>query len=248
MTHILGSIRGPQEAALLLQTSIAILDLKDPTRGALGSVEPTAVRQVMEQVQGQRHVSAAAGSADDENALEQARRLSMEGVDFVKVGFFHPSQQALLPEFRSAIVAPVQAVAVLFADCPEIDPMQWIQPVRMAGFSGLMLDTADKHSGPLGQHMDLTRASDWTQATQKEGLLCGLAGRLDAEAARYFLSARPDYLGFRGALCDRSIRTGSICLKTTLRLLESLHDSSAELSDIPFARSTGPSRERERML
>lgn len=233
MTRILGSVRNSQEAELLLQTSVAILDLKDPARGALGAADPVAVRQVVDQVQGRRHVSAAAGSADDGDVLEQARRLSLEGVDFVKIGFSRLSQQALLPEFRAAITAPVQAVAVLFADSSEIDPMQWIGPARMEGFSGLMLDTADKHSGPLDRHMDSAQAADWVRATKESGLLCGLAGRLDAESARYFLSARPDYLGFRSALCNRSVRTGPICLETTLRLLETLRESSAELPDLP---------------
>ena len=233
MTRILGSVRDPQEAELLLQTSIAILDLKDPARGALGAADPIVVRQVVNQVQGRRHVSAAAGSADDAGVPEQAHRLSLEGVDFVKIGFSRLSQQALLPEFRAAIMAPAKAVAVLFADSREIDPMQWVGPVRMAGFAGLMLDTADKHSGPLDRHMDLAQVVDWVRAAKESGLLCGLAGRLNAESAQCFLSARPDYLGFRGALCNRSVRTEPICLETTLRLLETLNGSSAEPLDLP---------------
>ncbi len=236
MTRILGSVRDTGEAALLLQTPIAILDLKDPARGALGAADPTVVRQVVDQVKHRRHVSAAAGSADDRNVVEQACRLSREGVDFVKIGFSCPSQQSLLPEFRAAIEAPAQAVAVLFADRPEINPMQWIEPARAAGFAGLMLDTADKHSGALDKHMDLPQATRWVQATREAGLLCGLAGRLNVESAQYFLPAHPDYLGFRSALCSRSSRTEPVCLETTLRLLESLGEPRAELPDLPQGR------------
>lgn len=239
MTRILGSVRDTEEAALLLQTSVAILDLKDPQRGALGAADPAIVRQVVNQVDGQRHVSAAAGSADDQNVAGKARQLSLAGVDFVKVGFSRASQQSLLPELRAAIATPAQAVAVLFADSPEIDPMRWVEPARITGFAGLMLDTANKHSGSLDQHMDLSQVKRWTQATKEAGLLCGLAGRLDAESARYFLPARPDYLGFRGALCSRSTRTGPVCLETTLKLLESLCEPKAELPDLPL---TGDSR------
>ncbi len=237
MTYILGSVRDPREAELLLQTSIRILDLKDPDRGALGAADPAIARQIVTRVRGRRRVSAAAGSAEDDDALGQARRLSTEGVDFVKIGFSLQSQQALLPEFRAAIKAPVQAVAVLFADRPDIAPMRWIEPARAAGFSGLMLDTADKRSGSLGRHLDLARATDWVQATRKAGLLCGLAGQLDSRTARHFLPARPDYLGFRGALCDRAVRTGPICLRTTLALLEDLRKSGVEIpSPTPGAR------------
>ena len=248
MTRILGSVRNPQEAELLLQTSVAILDLKDPARGALGAADPVTVRQVVEQVQGRRHISAAAGEADGEDVLEQAHRLSLEGVDFVKVGFSRPSQQALLPKFRVAIAAPVHAVAVLFVDCPEIEPMQWVEPARMAGFAGLMLDTADKRSGPLDRHVDLIQTTNWVQATRESGLLCGLAGRLDAETARCFLSARPDYLGFRSALCSRSVRTGPICLKTTLKLLRTLREYATELPELPPTGRMRPALVCDRML
>ena len=232
MTRILGSVRDAREAALLLQTSVAILDLKDPDRGALGAADPAVVREVVCQVKGQRHVSAAAGSADDRDVMTKVRQLSLEGVDFVKVGFSCLEQQCLLPEFRAAVAAPSQAVAVLFADQPEIDPMQWIAPARAAGFSGLMLDTADKRSGSLDRHMNLSQVKDWTRAAKGAGLLCGLAGRLNAESARHFLPARPDYLGFRSALCHRSARTGPVCLETTLRLLEALREAGSELPDL----------------
>lgn len=235
MTRILGSVRNPQEAELLLRTPISILDLKDPERGALGAADPAVVRQVVNRVEGQRHVSAAAGSAGDSNVMDKAYQLSLEGVDFVKVGFSCTSQQSLLPKLRVAIATPAQAVAVLFADSPEINPMRWIEPARMAGFAGLMLDTADKHSGSLDQHMDLSQVKYWTQAAKEAGLLCGLAGRLNAESARYFLPARPDYLGFRGALCRRSTRTEPVCLETTLKLLESLREPEVELPDLPLA-------------
>ena len=199
MTRILGSVRNPQEAELLLQTAVAILDLKDPARGALGAADPVTVRQVVEKVQGRRHVSAAAGSADDEDVLEQARRLSLGRRGFCQNWIFPAIlSKPCCPNFVQPLRPPVQAVAVLFVDCPEIDPMQWIEPAHVAGFTGLMLDTADKHSGPLDRHMNLVQATDWVQAARESGLLCGLAGRLDAESARYFLSARPDYLGFRG--------------------------------------------------
>ena len=247
MTRILGSVRNPQEAELLLRTSIEILDLKDPARGALGAADPVTVRLVVNQVAGQRRVSAAAGSADDTNVLEQASLLSREGVDFVKIGFSSLSQQHLLPEFRSAIEAPARAVAVLFADSPETHPMQWIGPACAAGLTGLMLDTADKRSGSLDRHMNLAQVKDWVQATREAGLLCGLAGRLDAKSACHFLAARPDYLGFRGALCNHAVRTGPICLDTTRRLLEALRESGADLPDAPppfDLPSSSPAHER----
>ena len=233
MTRILGSIRNLHEARLLFQTPVDLLDLKNPSRGVLGAVDLATARQIVHFVQGRRHVSAAAGSADDEDVLENAHKLSLEKIDFVKVGFSSAAQQPLLPQLRRAITVPVGAVAVLFADSAELDPMQWIEPACAAGFTGLMLDTADKCSGSLDQHVSLSQAKNWTQATRESGLLCGLAGRLNVESARRFLHANPDYIGFRGALCGRTIRTESICLKTTQALLNALAECSANLESFP---------------
>ena len=234
MTGILASVRDPREAALLLDTSIDILDLKDPGQGALGSVDPAVVRQVVQLAAGRHRVSAAAGSAEDPGILERATLLSREGVDFVKIGFSRATQQSLLPNFAMGMEPPARAIAVLFADRPGMDPMQWIHPARDNGLAGLMLDTADKHSGPLGQHANLMQVKTWVEATRQAGLLCGLAGRLDAEAACALLCTRPDYLGFRGALCNHAIRTGPICPDTARKLLATLAAGRANHSDTPL--------------
>ena len=227
MTGILASVRDPREAALLLRTSIDILDLKDPGRGALGSVDPAVVRQVIQLTAGQRQISAAAGSAEDADILDHAARLSREGVDYVKIGFSHTAQQSLLPRFAMALEPPARAIAVLFADSADMDPMRWVQPAHDGGLAGLMLDTSDKRSGSLGQHTSLAQVKEWVAATRQAGLLCGLAGQLDAESACALLCARPDYLGFRGALCNRAVRTGPICPDAVRKLLATLEGAGA---------------------
>ncbi len=222
MTRILGSIRNLQEAQLLFAAAIDILDLKEPDRGALGAVDFSTVRATVQWVRGRRQVSAAAGTAEEPGILAQAQRLSTTGADFVKVGFAEASQQPLLAQLCSAIEPPTRAVAVLFADCPGMNPMQWIEPACAAGCIGLMLDTADKHSGSLTHYLKPSHAQAWVQAVRRAGLLCGLAGRLDSASARQYLPACPDYLGFRSALCDQAQRTNPICLETAQNLLQSL--------------------------
>ena len=226
MTRILGSVRNLQEAQLLFAAAIDILDLKEPDRGALGAVDLSIVRATAQWVRGRRQVSAAAGTADEPGILTQAQRLSSTGVDFVKAGFAAASQQPLLAQLCTAVEPPARIVAVLFADCPSMDPMQWIGPARTAGCAGLMLDTADKRSGPLTRHLAPSHAQAWVQAARHAGLLCGLAGRLDLEAARQYLPAGPDYLGFRSALCDQARRINPVCPDTARRLLQSLRTAN----------------------
>ena len=220
--HILGSVKNLSEAQLLLRTSIDIIDLKDPAQGALGAVERDILRAVVAHTNGARLVSAAAGCASEDRIYERATQWSHEGVDFVKIGFSEPGEQAHLSELSAAIAPRARAVAVLFVDMPEIDIDEWIYPVRAAGFSGLMLDTANKHSGPLPQHLSLEQAQHWVRHGQDTGLMCGLAGRLNAQTAQIYQAANPDYMGFRSALCHLSVRSGSLSLNATQELIAKL--------------------------
>jgi len=220
--RILGSVKNLREAQLLLQTPIDIVDLKNPGHGALGAVSLDTVRAVVASTDGARAISAAAGCAEDHDILERVWQLSHQGVDFVKVGFSELPQCSQLPRLRAAMASSTQAVAVLFADCEEIRINEWIAPAKAAGFSGLMLDTANKHSGPLLQHITPDEAQQWIHRVRAFGLFCGLAGRLNAQTALAYLPAQPDYMGFRSALCTLSMRTASINLSAIQSLLHTL--------------------------
>ena len=186
-------------------------------------------------MQGRRLVSAAAGSATDPDIWDQARQLTETGVDFVKVGFSSAAQLPLLSKLRAAIAPPTGAIAVLFVDCPDIHPLQWILPAQAANLSGLMLDTADKEAGTLTQHIGREQAHQWVQATRQAQLLSGLAGRLDAMSATEYLSAQPDYLGFRGALCRANTRTREIDPEAVRELVDTLSTSQTASLDLPTA-------------
>ena len=235
MTAILGSVRNIQEARLLLGAPIDILDLKNPERGALGAVNADIVRDIVTLTAGARPISAAAGAASDSGILERVADLSRCGVTFVKVGFGCDSEQMQLPSLRAAAESTVRLVAVLFADSPHLDPATWVEPTQQAGFTGLMLDTEDKQSGPLLQHMSPAAAQVFVRNCHQADLLCGLAGQLNAESAGAYLAARPDYLGFRGALCQQNVRTAPLCL-------EAIETLVGELKGLPMLTQPPPDK------
>jgi dihydroneopterin aldolase len=82
--------------------------------------------------------------------------------------------------------------------------------LRRGGFAGAMLDTQDKASGRLLDHLGLPRLLGFVEACHANGLTAGLAGSLEPPDVPRLLVLSPDLLGFRGALCGAGERRGSL--------------------------------------
>lgn len=202
MTGFLASVTSADEAALALQAEADLIDLKDPAAGALGALPSAIVSAAVARVAGRCKTSATTGDLPmvPDQVLASAARLAETGVDFVKVGIFPGGDlPATLAALSGLSVAGVKLVAVLLADRdPDFD---LLEPLRANGFTGAMLDTADKGSGRLRDHLDPPALERFTAHTRHAGLMVGLAGSLRLDDIAPLLQHQPDYLGFRGALC-----------------------------------------------
>jgi dihydroneopterin aldolase len=210
MTLMLASVTGPAEAELALEGGADIIDLKDPTAGALGAVSPEIVRETVARISGQRKTSAVTGDLPmlPEMVRDAAETMAATGVDYVKVGIFPSEQtQEVVRGLRDTARA-TQLVAVLFADlAPDFD---LIDACADAGFAGAMLDTAGKGSGRLINHLDLLAMEQFIARCHARGLIAGLAGSLEAPDVPRLLPLAPDLLGFRSALCRAGDRRSEL--------------------------------------
>jgi dihydroneopterin aldolase len=98
-------------------------------------------------------------------------------------------------------------IVVLFADL--LPPFDAVAAASDMGAAGIMLDTADKHSGSLLSHLDIDMIGSFVAHARAQGLKVGLAGSLKANDVPDLLALGPDLLGFRGALC-RGMRGASL--------------------------------------
>ena len=73
-----------------------------------------------------------------------------------------------------------------------------------------MLDTRDKSSGRLLDHLDVARLGDFCSQSSRLGLMSGLAGSLEGPDVPRLLLVRPDVMGFRKALCNARQRANAI--------------------------------------
>ena len=201
MTALLASVKSAEEAALALAGGADVIDLKDPSRGALGALPTPIIAEAVVHVGGRRPVSATAGDLAmlPEIVTGAVERIAATGVDFVKLGLFPDGDaRACLKALgqRSGDGAPL--VAVLFADrSPDLG---LIEVAAGEGFVGIMIDTAGKRSAALSSHLTQDQLRAFVERTHRAGLFVGLAGSLSLADIEPVLRLRPDYLGFRGAL------------------------------------------------
>ena len=73
-----------------------------------------------------------------------------------------------------------------------------------------MLDTADKKRGALPDVVPATTLQAFVSATHGANMFAGFAGSLRAEHVPDLLEFAPDVLGFRGGLCRRGDRNGTL--------------------------------------
>lgn len=215
MTGMLASVRDISEAEIVLAAGVDIIDLKAPERGALGSLTVREIEDIVRFVAGRCPVSATIGDLPmlPDLIYDAVTRVAESGVDYVKIGFFPEGDWYGVLARLSGLTLNHALIAVLFADA-EFD-ISWINACKTAGFHGVMLDTMDKAAGGLREILSISQLDTFVKMAKSEGLLCGLAGKLSARDIPELLPLTPDYLGFRGALCDNRGRVGAISLDAT---------------------------------
>lgn len=210
MTRMLASVTGVDEAEIALSGGVDIVDLKDPKAGALGAVSIQTLRRTISLVAGRAPVSAVCGDLpmEPETIRAKAEEIAATGVDYVKIGFFPSANAAACAQALEPLAARTKLIAVLFADlAPDFELLPVFAKHR---FHGAMVDTAIKANGRLLDHLPPEQIPGFVDRAKSLGLMVGLSGSLEAPDIPRLLPFAPDFLGFRGALCGDSGRTGSI--------------------------------------
>ncbi len=212
ITKWLASVESLEEAKLLVEQLPDILDMKNPSKGALGALTHQTVTEIVKWINKRWVCSAKVGDLPMQAEIISAaiRSMAQTGVDYVKVGLFDESEliqciQQLEPTIRS-LNKPV--IAVIFAD--QLPQQELIPLLAKSGFAGVMLDTAHKDGQGLLNHLSVETLQQFVVEAKSAGLLCGLAGALRIEDIETLSPLQADYLGFRSALCQQHRRTNRL--------------------------------------
>lgn len=206
MTGFLASVTGPIEAESALAGGADIIDLKDPNSGALGALPFETIKASIETVNERAITSATIGDLPPDIALvtQAVQRVKATGVNIIKIGFFQAADYRSLIDALAHEASEQQLIAVLFAD--KQPDLEFLPQLAACGFHGVMLDTATKSGGGLLASMDIKKIFEFTQNARQLGLITGLAGQLAGPDIPVLRPLKPDYLGFRTALCRNNNR------------------------------------------
>lgn len=228
MTGFLASVNNLDDAILVSQHGADIIDLKEPSQGALGGLSLGEIHKVVDHLWESCVISATVGDldADVPLILDRIEAVADTGVDYVKVGMFSQQHiQECLPSFEYHARRGVKIIAVCFADV-DFDISDTIQLCKKARLSGVMIDTAGKKSGSLLKHKTPKQLMQFVNGAKNNGLLTGLAGSLRAQDIAALMPLKAHYLGFRTALCKDQIRTAPISSQSVdeIKQLIEFHD------------------------
>ncbi|HEY9191342.1 MAG TPA: (5-formylfuran-3-yl)methyl phosphate synthase [Methyloversatilis sp.] len=211
---MLASVRDVHEAQIVLDAGVEVIDLKQPSDGALGALPPDVIRAVVRRVGGRAMTSATAGNIGPDAVAVQAAMAAVAetGVDIVKAGLFPAGWEQGGRDYDAvqvclgalAALPGVRRVAVMFADLAP--PSRMVDAVADAGFDGVMVDTAFKQGHSLCDVVDDAWLAEFVARARARGLMCGLAGSLRIGHVGVLAAHAPDYLGFRSALCAHGRR------------------------------------------
>lgn len=224
MSKWLASVQSLEEAAILLPVLPDILDMKNPSQGALGALSVATVSQIVAMINGRCRTSATIGDLVMEAKVIQPAmtKMASSGVDYVKIGVFPDNNlQSCLMELAEAVqklATPV--IAVIFADKPPTQ--DYLPLLKAAGFHGVMVDTAIKNGQHLLDHWNLAKLEAFVSESKKHHLLCGLAGALRHQDIKVLAPLNPDYLGFRSALCVQRQRTSGLQINLATQIQQAL--------------------------
>ena len=208
MSKILASIKNISEAKILINSEIDIIDLKDPSNGALGKLENNDIKDIINFIDKKKLTSSTIGDLPNDGDLisKIVDELSNTDIDFIKIGVYENNYINTLSKIKSC----KKLIAVFFAD-KFLPTNKEILILKKSGFSGVMIDTSNKNSGNLFNHISDIDVRNFILNAKKLNLLTGIAGSINSSHINQIVKLNPNYMGFRGALCeDKKMRSSKI--------------------------------------
>ena len=203
MTRFLASIKDIDEATSASTIDIDILDLKNINDGALGFVGIELISKVKILLP-KNILSVTMGNDINPNNSINIRNLKMvieEEVNYLKIGLFDTKylseHQVILEQID---FKKTQPICVMFAD-QDFD-LNNVEKLIDIGYQGIMIDTCNKNSKSIVELLSRKEIKYFLKTVKARGMICGLSGSLKLEHISMLRELNPDFLGFRGQLCD----------------------------------------------
>ncbi len=214
------SVVSAQEARVVLDAGVALLDVKNPEEGSLGAQFPEVIREIRDIASRKAEISAAIGDMPNlpGTASLAALGAAVCGADYIKVGLHGMRAEAEATALLRAVKNATRGyqtlvIAAGYADYGRIgalDPRHLPRIAREANIGGCLVDTAVKDGTTLFDCIKIEDLIALAQETHSSGLLFGAAGALREDHLHLLRDAGVDIAGLRTAVCRQRQRMGTL--------------------------------------
>lgn len=239
--QLLVSVACASEARAALAGGADWIDLKEPARGALGSVDVDTAQAVATLLPAQERLSAAAGELAEWPTGRGRESLRVPRIELVKLGLagfaaasHDKAARTELAERAAAAVAAARAagkqvVLAGYADAARADapaPEVVRDLCCQLRLPWLLIDTFDKRGGGLLDWLPPRALARLLASCRRAGLHTAVAGRLRCADFAALPAGLVDVVGVRSAACGGD-RTGAVSETAVRNLKETLHAAAA---------------------
>jgi (5-formylfuran-3-yl)methyl phosphate synthase len=215
---LLISPKNAKEAAEAIAGGADIIDVKNPSEGALGANYPWVIKEIKALTPKGIELSCTLGEAPNLPGSISLAALGAAtlGVDYIKVGLYGlktPQEATFLLQnvYKAAkdYNSKIKVVATGYADAERIgavNPMLIPEIAKNAQADVAMLDTATKDGKNLFDYLSNAQLKKFVDFAHKLGLQAALAGSLRKQDLPIIYGLGADVAGLRGAACTYSDR------------------------------------------
>ncbi len=226
MPKILVSIKDTDEAIIIKDLIIDIVDLKkisEPPMGFVGVKKIQAIKKILPNT----IMSVTMGNSKNpysKKIIETANEVISLGIDYMKIGLFSENQIVNHEKFLKEIdFNECKPICVILID--DTKDIHYLDRIYEIGYKGVMLDTINKKRSRVFDQFSEKECISFVRESRELGMTSGLAGSLTLRDLPKLSIINPDFVGFRGQLCEKQSNRFSLDRNAVIKLL-----SSANLS------------------
>ena len=227
MPKILVSIKDIHEANIIKDLKIDIIDLKEisePPMGFVGVKKIQAIKKILPNT----IMSVTMGNSRNpysKKIIEIANEVVSSGINYMKIGLFSESQIINHEKFLKEIdLNGCKPVCVILID--DTKDIRYLDRISEIGYKGVMLDTINKKQSRVFDQLSQKECMSFVRESRKLGMTSGLAGSLTLSDLSKLSKINPDFIGFRGQLCEKQSNRFSLDRNAVIKLLGSAHLSA----------------------
>ena len=203
------SVTNPKEALDALNGGAAIIDVKNPTEGALGANLPWITRSIRKAVGESKEVSVTLGDMPylPGTASLAALGAALLRVNYVKIGMLGPKNKEQALNISNSLVKTFQEFKVnakiiiagyadyQFQEC--VSPLMLPKVAAESGAWGVLIDVKEKNGKGLFNYLSFEDLKTFVDKSHKLGLNVALAGSLGKDDIQNISNLGADIMGVR---------------------------------------------------